>query len=412
MMPNPGIERQTPTAQIAVCMLVATSEGFDLAAMGLAGPGMISALGLSRSAFGLAATTMMAGFFVGAALGGVLGDRYGRRRVMVIAMIIVGIFSLITAQVQELPWLLLARFLAGIGIGGVFPNLLVLAADTASPAGRGRAIALTNCGGSIGGLSAGMLLAIGGGAVGWQWFFLIGSALPVLIVPLVLLVLRESRAPASASAPRAMSAGSALFGEHRAPVTLLFWTANFFTAFMYYMVASWAPTLLAERGLPATTLGAANAAMAIGAMIGALGLTTLLDKRWHRLPFVLAYGGMMVAFAVFANAISPPAAIIAMSLIGLSVMGGQLLLYAVAPMLYPPEVRSTGVGSSIAVGRLGAIVSPWAVGAALDAGLRQDDLVWLMTPAIIVAGFCSIYALRRSTQQDSTGQHSSGPTPV
>ena len=393
-------ERPYSVGQLAVCVLVSVSEGFDLASMGLAGPGMIKGLGLTRSAFGLVATTMMAGFFLGAAAGGSLGDRFGHRRIMVIAMAIVGMFSLLTAQAQALPELMLVRFLTGIGVGGVFPNLLVLAANSAPASRRGRAIAITNCGGSIGGLTAALLLAFGGASVGWTTFFILGAIAPVVIIPLVIAVLPKTIITGQPALMR-MRTTTALFGEGRATVTILFWAANFLTAFMFYMVANWAPTLLAERGLPPPIIGGANAAMSIAAMVGALILTTLLDQGRTRLPFVLAYVGMIVAFAFFAMAASPLSAIGSMAMIGLCVMGGMLLLYAQAPMLYPLAVRSTGIGWSVAFGRLGAIVSPWTVGLALDAGLGQRDLLWLLTPVIVVAGCCAALAMARNTVSEA-----------
>ena len=377
---------------VAACMLISVSEGFDLATVGLAGPGMIRDLALTRSEFGLTATVMMAGFFVGSASGGILGDRFGRRRLVIIGLAIVSVFSFLTSQAQDLGGLVLVRFLTGLGVGAVFPNLITLAAASVPAGARGRAITLTNCGGSIGGLAGAALLAFGGPDLSWRTFFLIGAIAPLLIIPVTIWVLpRDIKLdPRSVALPKPTYV---LFGEGRTLLTTALWVANFLTAFMFYMITNWAPALLAERGLGTATLGAANAALSVSAMIGALSLAFLLDKRQRRLPFFLAYGGMLIAFAAFAFAGTSVMAIASMALIGLTVMGGLLLLYAITPMLYPDAGKSTGMGWAVAIGRIGAVVSPWAVGLALDSGLGQRDLVWVMAPAIVVAGLAGLLAV-------------------
>ncbi len=130
-----GSDRQPPGAasgfvpQILGCFLISMCEGFDLAAMGLAGPSMIRGLGLTRSAFGLAVSLMMAGFALGATIGGVLGDRVGRRRMVIAGLWVIAVFSVLTVRVQQLDALLVVRFLTGAGIGLIYPNLMAIAAD-------------------------------------------------------------------------------------------------------------------------------------------------------------------------------------------------------------------------------------------------------------------------------------------
>ena len=363
-------------------------EGFDLAAMGLAGPSMIHGLGLSRSTFGLAVSLMMAGFALSATIGGVLGDRVGRRRVVIAGLWTIAVFSALTIGVRQIDGLLAVRFLTGAGIGLVYPNLMAIAADISTAGNRSRIISLVNCGGSVGGLIGAALLAVMGTRLHWQYMFVGGALSALAVLPIAYRVLPRStnmeKTPARQATPLQV-----LLGGGRHGTTIALWIACFCTSFIFYMLSGWAPTLLSDRGLSPGQVGAATSALSAAAIVGVLILATLLDLRRYRLSFLLAYAGMIAAFVTFALSGGVAGAFASMAMVGLTVMGGLLLLFALTPALYPEHGKSTGLGAAVATGRIGAILSPWVLGRLLDSGLGQRELFLGLLIPVVIAGLAA-----------------------
>lgn len=385
------------------CTMVAAIEGFDLATVGISGPGMAHALGLGRTAFGVSVTAVMAGFLVGALAGGRLGDRFSRRNTLLVGMVIAAVGSALTARAAALQPLLALRLLTGIGIGLVYPNFMALAAASVPAQARARAIAIVACGGSVGGLTAGLLLFAGGARMPWQGFFVTGAAGCVAVLPFVLWLLPSANQPASDARPeRASATGGVLFGGGRAALTLLVWSASFLTAFVYYLVANWMPSLMAARGMQASQVGLASALLSTCAIVGGLVLASVYDRRPGALPLLCAYAGMAAALSGLAGVTGAGWTIGAVAAIGLFVFGGQMLLQGLPAYLYPSAGRATGIGWAQGAGRLGAIASPVAVGAALDAGLDQRTLLAALVPVVLMAGCCAMQVARSLSSLQET----------
>ena len=144
---------------ISLCALVAFLDGADTQSIAVAAPIIADNLKLTRAALGPLFSAALLGAAIGALTFGPLGDRFGRKRMLVLATIIFGIFTLATALATSYESLLAIRFAAGIGLGGATPCFLALASEF-SP-GRRRAMvasliwAAFPLGGSIGGFEIG-----------------------------------------------------------------------------------------------------------------------------------------------------------------------------------------------------------------------------------------------------------------
>ncbi|ABQ71657.1 major facilitator superfamily MFS_1 (plasmid) [Rhizorhabdus wittichii RW1] len=380
---------------LAVCTLIALTEGFDLASIGVTGPGLAAELALDKRAFGVSVTAVMLGFFAGATLGGRWGDRVGRRNALIIGMVVAACFSLLTITVTSFGALLLVRVLTGIGIGMVYPNIMALAASCAPRENAASAVAISSSGGSIGSLASGMMLAVGGGALGWRDFFVTGALGTLLLVPFVLAIVPRhiSSTPRSeASAPiRAI-----LFGNGMAMTTAAIWTMNFIVSALYYMIGSWLPTLLAARNLPPETIGISLVVLALSAVAGGLLLSTAYDRRPGRGVVLSAFLGMMIAFAWLALARAPSGAMVSVGMIGAFLFGGQMLVYAISALCYPAPVRGAGLGWAHGAGRLGGIVSPLVIGVALQAGIGQQGVLLGAIPLLLIAAAAAAIVARKS----------------
>lgn len=180
------------TLTIALCFIVALIEGFDLQAAGTAAAGLRQTFALDPKMLGWVFSVGIIGLLPGAFFGGWVADRIGRKKILVMAVLLFGVFSLSTAFVDSYSGLLLVRFLTGLGLGAALPNLIALCAEAVSEHKRGTAISVMYCGVPLGGALAAVVAMFS--SEHWQTTFIIGGLAPLLAVPLMILLLPESSA--------------------------------------------------------------------------------------------------------------------------------------------------------------------------------------------------------------------------
>jgi AAHS family 4-hydroxybenzoate transporter-like MFS transporter len=371
---------------IAACLVM---DGFDLQAMGFAAPALIQDWGIPAAAMGAVFSAGLLGLFLGSILFGALADRVGRRPVLLLATVWFAACTLLTARAGSLPELVAVRALAGLGLGGVMPNATALVGEY-SP--RKRKIAtmmiVTNAflvGGILGGALSAWLIP----RYGWRSVFWAGGLLPLLAVAamvrwlpesLQFLTLRGRSAagiarwlrlvdPAAPCGPDVRYVASEprgegfpvlqLLREGRAPGTALLWATSFMNVLGAYFVSSWLPTLLRRAGHPTEVAVLLGTAMQVGGAIGVVVLG-LVQRKVGLVP--LLAGGFATAAASLAVIGSPalplPGLVTAVLLVGVGLLAGPPMLNALAATWYPTDLRSTGVGAALGVGRFGAILGP------------------------------------------------------
>ena len=188
---------------VGLCFLVALMEGLDLQAAGIAAVGIAQAFELDKMQMGWIFSAGILGLLPGALGGGVLADRYGRKKVLLGSVALFGLFSIVTALAWDYPSLVFARLMTGVGLGAALPNLIALTSEAAGPRFRGTAVSLMYCGVPIG---AALAAAMGasGLAQAWQTIFWVGGIVPLLLVPLLMLRLPESQAFCAGQADKPM----------------------------------------------------------------------------------------------------------------------------------------------------------------------------------------------------------------
>ncbi|WIF65031.1 3-(3-hydroxy-phenyl)propionate transporter MhpT [Metapseudomonas otitidis] len=371
---------------ILLCFIVALIEGLDLQSAGIAAAGIRAAFSLDPKMMGWMFSASIIGLLPGAFLGGCIADRIGRKKVLVAAVVLFGIFSLWTAYAGSLAGLLAARFLTGLGLGAALPNLIALCAEAVEERQRSTAISIMYCGVPLGGAVAALVGMLAGEA--WQWVFIVGGVAPLVIAPLMLLMLPESAAfhhQRDQGGTVRPSTVEALCGDGRTRITLSLWVSYFFTLTVMYMLLNWLPSLLLELGFSKPQAGMVQMVFNVGGALGSLMGGVLLD-RFRRTPVVLSiYTGLLLALAGigFSGSVASMAA--AGFAAGVFVMAAQLVLYALAPAYYPTQVRATGVGAAVAVGRLGSVSGPLAAGQILAAGAGTAGVLMAAAPGLLVA---------------------------
>ncbi|RKP49691.1 3-(3-hydroxy-phenyl)propionate transporter MhpT [Pararobbsia silviterrae] len=387
---------------LSLCLIVAILEGVDLQSTGVAAPRMAHEFGLSVTQMGLAFSAGMFGLLPGAMIGGRLADRIGRKRVLLLSMVVFGMFSILTALVWSFPSLLVARVLTGLGLGGAMPNLIALSAEAVAPRRRNTAVSIMYCGMPLGGALAAFIGVLSAGDTAWRHIFYAGGIGPLIVVPLLLLWLPESRAFETESA---VARGTAvepkptlavLFGEGRAAATIEIWISYFCTLIVLYFLLNWLPSLIVSRGLSHAQAGVTQIFFNAGSVIGVLALGLLMDRYKPRAIVTIVYVGIVASLIALSGAMTMGALSVSVLFAGMCVVGAQAVLYALAAACYRTEFRGTGVGAAVAVGRLGSIVGPLAAAQLLAIGKSASMVIGASVPVTVVALVTAWLAVRHA----------------
>ncbi|HEY4264019.1 MAG TPA: MFS transporter [Micropepsaceae bacterium] len=380
-------------------------DGVDNQSIAYVAPALTHDWGLGRGALRTVFSSGVLGVAIGALIIGPLADRYGRKRVTVLTIIYVALFSLIVTQVPEISALLspafagvsdlnvlmVLRFLTGLGLGAAVPLSVVIVNEFAPKRRRAAMVTLMGCGYAMGSASGGLLASHLVPAFGWQAQFYVAAAM-TLVMAIVLaawlpesirlltvqgksagviailrkinpalsfeegthFVLRQELREKSAHRLRPLR----LFSEGRSSVTVLIWLCLFMNTLALNYLNNWLPTLTTETGLPEAQALRAAASLQFGGILGVITLGFLADRYgfFKVLAGSFAGGGVCIALIGWAGgAFYPLSATIFAS--GFFNIGTQITLAALAATLYPTDIRSTGVSWAHGVARIGSIIS-------------------------------------------------------
>jgi MFS transporter, AAHS family, 4-hydroxybenzoate transporter len=402
---------------IGVCFLIVLMDGFDTQAIGFAATAISSSLDVPVAAFGQVFSAGLSGAMLGALILGPLGDRLGRRWILVGAVLAFSLFSLLTPRAPDLFWLLLCRFFTGLGLGGAIPNLLALSSDYAPRRIRGLLTGMLYAafplGGAAGAVASAHLLPL----FGWPALFYIGGTVPLVLAVVAACALPESlqlllRRPdgqriVAATVRRigldAPASGTIyidteerldgfplrhLFSGGRAIATLLLWVACFMCFALLVVLVLWTPALLRENGV-----GGAQAALVVGLVnLGSVAGTALGGRLVDRfnpsvvLPLLFIAGAFGVGPLGYVTGSVALLGVFA-ALSGFFLGAGSSGLLGVAVLIYPSVMRATGIGWAMALARMGQVTGPLTIGALLANGLTVDHIfLYCAVPALCAAG--------------------------
>ena len=391
-----GTVRDASLATLGLCFLVAMLEGVDLQAAGVAAPRLGPAFHMTKEQLGWFFSSSTFGLMLGAAVGGRLSDWLGRKKVLLGAIAAFGLMSLANGLAPDVNTLLLTRFLTGVGLGGALPNLLALVAEN-TPAGR-RSGALTAL--YAGMPSGGTLISVVslfGGANDWRNVFFAGGIGPLIMVPVLFFLLPDSSELQAVKAdgggeglhPRGIA--FALVGEGRVVRTGLLWVAFFLALVCMYILLNWLPTLLIGRGLSKPNASWVQVSFNLFGAIASVATGLLMDRLpLSKVAIGCFVGGAAGLVILWLAPVSLAISFVAGGLVGATISMTQAFLYAVAPPTYPTQVRGTGVGAAVAVGRLGSAAGPLLAGALLGSGAAPQQVLMLMVPSIVISGIAAV----------------------
>ena len=386
---------------VAICFLIAVIEGLDIQAAGIAAAGIREYFGLDSSQLGVFFSAGILGLLPGALVGGRIADRIGRKKVLIWSTAMFAIFTLCTVWVNSFHSLLAVRFLAGAGLGAAMPILITLASEGVSPQNRGRAVGLMYCGMPVGAAILSLVAMTEFGA-NWKNIFYLGGLLPIIVIPLMIFFLPESREflkakdqAQQAETPVQQGAFKNLFDAENRLRTLCLWTSYFFTLMVVYIMLSWLPSLFTELGFTRKDGATAQFYFMMSATVGTVILGMLTDRWKKAYVILLMYGGILGGLFALNGAGSLTQMYMAAALVGAFVIGCQGVLYAFGGIVYPTQLRGTGVGVASAVGRVGAMMGPAIAGQLLAAGFGAAGVISAAIPCIIISAIFMLVLVRR-----------------
>jgi AAHS family 4-hydroxybenzoate transporter-like MFS transporter len=382
-----------------LCASVLVLEGVDLGAMAFTLPALSESWHLRPVAFTAALTAGSVGLFLGSLLCGWLGDKVGRKPVLMGCVAVFGVMSLLTAMVMNTGWLTACRFITGLGIGGGIPTSIALLSDFSPARRQGGMVMAMTCGVPAGNVLGGFIAARLLKPFGWQAVFIAGGVIPLILLPLLFFLLPESSAFRAARLSRATAPRNTiaqLFTPEFARLTILLWVINFLSLLTIYFINSWLPSMLHSLGIATSTAILASTMFQVGGIMGGLASGPLVNKfGTERIVAAMLAMGACWLVLLGLTTVSTTALACFIFGAGLGISAGQLGVNALPGAVYPPEIRNTGTGWALGVGRLGNIGGPLFGGLLLALGWSPKHmLLAISVPAVILAGM--LLVLRRA----------------
>jgi MFS transporter, AAHS family, 4-hydroxybenzoate transporter len=402
---------------VALCFLVVTADGMDVAIMGFVAPSIIADWHISRPAFGLVMSAAPIGLVIGALAAGPASDRIGRKGVLITSVFLFGVFTIATAFTNSPASMAFLRVLTGIGLGAAMPNTTTLLSEYAPQ--RKRALLITimftgfNLGSALIGFVAGWLIP----THGWRSVLMFGGGLPLVLIPLQIWLLPESARLLAVRGATSQRIGKVLgrvcgvrfkgdetfisnepplptkkpigvlFSHGYGRMTISLWVTYFMGLLVIYLLTGWLPTLMKDAGLSVSAAANVTAMFQIGGTIGAVLVGWIMDRTRPAPVISAAYlgGAVCVLGLAWIGAMSSSLAMLVFAA-GFCMSGAQTGLNAFAPSRYPTVARATGVSWMLGMGRFGSIFGSAFGGALLGLGWQFGAiLAMLAVPATLAA---------------------------
>ena len=413
---------------ILLCFIIALCDGFDTQAIAFTAPALLEHFNLQPGALAPILTAGIVGMTVGAMLLGLLGDKLGRRKTLLFCTAIFSSATLLTAFVGNVEQIFILRVIAGLGMGGATPVLLALAAEYSPQRFKGTVttgvLLALPAGAMFGGLLAAKMLPV----VGWQGIYMIGGALPLVLLIVLYFVLPESleymaqknsvsnvatiQKILNKISPKAVSFTQAdlitanpadqskaklsiLFQNGLARTTAGVWGTYFFNWIAWFMLLSWLPTILKQAGLAPEQAPYASVTVNAAFIIFAIPLAYWLPKlnTAKILTFMLFTGvAVVIGLGLLIETQQWGYVFALIALAGFGIGGQQLALNYLVVAAYPTQVRATATGWAIGMGRMGAIIGS-AIGGIVLTSYGVTGYFYALGVPLIIA-LCCVFLIK------------------
>jgi len=417
------------------CTFIIILDGYDLAVYGAVLPILIEEWGLTSLEAGAMGSYGLIGVMFGAIFFGPLADRIGRKNVIFICFILFSIFTGLCGIAHSPTAFSTYRFIAGLGLGGIMPNVIALMTDYSPKSMRSLTVAIVLCGYSIGGMLAPALSIYMIPSFGWEIVYIV-AAFPLILLPVIWKTLpdatvflaakgktKELRTIMNKIEPTAnftekdsfekpdmtKEAGIPviqLFKNKRGLSTSMFWIAYFMCLLMVYGLNTWLPQLMVKAGYGLNSSLSFLIILHAGTIVGTLVIGKLADKYGSKRMLIPMYlvGTICLILLGFKADMWIISLLVAVT--GACTIGAQNIINAYVSQYYPPFLRSTALGISSGVGRIGAILGPTIGGILLTMNMPiQINFLAFAVPGVIAAIALAFVPVKRAYDyQEKNGE--------
>ena len=372
---------------ILICFLMNMLDGMDVMVVSYAAPNISKNWLVSPQSLGVVFSAGLLGMSIGAIFLAPQADKIGRKMMIIICNILMSLSVFFTSWADSVELLTVFRIISGIGIGGMLASTATLTAENAPKESKDFWVSFVMSGYPIGAVLSGLAAAYVIPQYGWQSMFKIAGIISFVTLPIIYLFLKESPEYLQESKKTYPVSMTVLITDKYQKSTIGLWVAIFMAFATLYFLTTWIPKLASATGLSVELSIYAGTVFNLGAFCGIVsqgyfsskfGLTKTISV------YLIFTAILMLIFGYFHGSIL---VLILFGLIGFGIQGGFVGMYSLAARLYPTEIRATGVGGAVGVGRIGAIVGPLLGGILIGAGLSMTINFMIFAIPTIIAGW-------------------------
>ena len=421
---------------IFICFLMNMLDGMDVMVVSYAAPAIAKLWTISPQAMGSVFSAGLFGMTLGTLFIAPRADIVGRRTIILLSALIMGVTVFSTCWAQSVEQLLFFRFISGLGIGSMLASTATLASEYAPTKTKDSWVSFVMSGYPIGAVLSGLAAAQIIPTYGWQAMFQTAGVATLITVPFIFFFLSESLDFLLKKRPTgALEKANAILSKMNKPTllelpplsisdvgfrisegvtdipypiseiekpsvtslltperklsTLQLWLALFMAFASLYFLTTWIPKLASSAGLSMELAIYAGTVFNLGAFFGIMTqgyLSSQFGLRRTIFSFLAGTAFLMMIFGFFKGS---ALVLVLFGLIGFGVQGGFVGLYSVAARFYPTEIRSTGVGFAMSAGRIGGIVGPFVGGFLIASGLSMTANFMVFAVPTLLAGIAT-----------------------
>lgn len=373
---------------LLTCLLLMVMDGYDIQAIAYAAPLIMEHWKIDKTMLGVVFSASLFGLFIGSLFLSSLADRFGRRPILLISTLAFSVLMLLTPSVSSVEQLTIIRFVTGIFLGGIMPNVMAYSSEIVPSKYRILTMMVISCGYTVGAMLGGGISALLTPIGGWHVIFYFGGIIPLIIFFIMLFTLPESlqfmvsknndhkallwlkkfypklnfSSELKILNPLILKTKQSpleLFKENRAFFTYTIWIISILNMISLYFLANWLPMLAKESGLNLNQALLIGSILQLGGAFGSILMGLKIDKVGFYKVLIPVFITGVLSVAVIGYSISNPLLLyVVVFIAGFAIVGGQPAINAFSASYYPISLRTTGVGWSIGIARLGSVIGP------------------------------------------------------
>jgi AAHS family 4-hydroxybenzoate transporter-like MFS transporter len=405
----------TQITVVSISFILMILDGFDITSMSFVAQRISEQLHINETSLGLVFSVTLGGMMLGAIFIAPFADIIGRRKLLIYSVMVIGISMFLTGLVSNYWQLITVRTVTGLGVGSMLANLTALTSEYTPTKYKSFSVAIIAAGFPMGATIGGMVVAPLLPIYGWESVFISLGAATIFMTGVVYFIMPESlQYLYKSGSPEALEQTNFILKrmKHKTiltfPIldrsilpkasvrslltpelgkkTLQLWVTFFFVFVSLYFLMSWLPKLVINAGLSESDGVFSAVALNGGGVIGTLllgwfatnvGLTKLISI------FLGIASVIMLGFGLIFEYVN---LFVLLFILGFFLQGGFVGLYSTSAKLYPLEVRATGIGWALGLGRLGAVFGPYTGGMLIAYGANMSFNFIVFAFPLLVAG--------------------------